>query len=243
MSETLTCGNCGKCNACLARFLKPRSIDVSPFSGTTVASITRANDQPFLTISNSLVNVKPMIHGPDAGEIAVRSILAAIGEDINREGLKETPARVVKSWKEIFGGYTQNPADVFKVFDDGACDQMVILKNIEFYSFCEHHMLPFFGRAHVAYLPHGKVIGVSKLARLVDIFARRLQIQERLTQEIANTLEAHLQPLGTAVMMTAKHFCMVCRGVGKQNSEMVTSHLTGEFLKPEVRAEFFSLIR
>ena len=184
----------------------------------------------------------PFAKDEDGPQENIRRILQYIGEDCTREGLKETPDRVVRSYSELFAGYKQDPADVFKVFEDGACDEMVLLKNVELTSFCEHHMLPFVGRAHVAYIPDGKVIGVSKLARLVDVFARRLQIQERLTVQVTKALDEHLKPKGSACLIEAKHYCMACRGVQKQHSEMVTSSLTGVFRNIEVRQELLSLI-
>jgi len=173
----------------------------------------------------------------------VRRILEYIGEDPEREGLKETPQRVIKSYEKLFGGYKQNPRDIIKVFEE-PCDEMVLVKNIEFYSTCEHHLLPFYGFAHVAYIPKdGKVIGVSKLARLVEVFSRRAQIQERICQQVTEALMDIVQPLGAACVLEAKHMCMVCRGIEKQNSKMVTSSLRGVFLeKSEVRAEFMSMI-
>jgi GTP cyclohydrolase I len=156
--------------------------------------------------------------------------LYAIGEDPSREGLLDTPRRVVKSWKELFAGYSQNPADVLTVFEAEGADQIVILKNIELYSMCEHHMLPFFGIAHVAYLPNEKVIGISKLARLVDIYARRLQIQERIGEQVTTALMEHLKPKAAACIIEAAHMCMRMRGVGKQESIMVTSSMKGAFL-------------
>jgi GTP cyclohydrolase I len=174
--------------------------------------------------------------------------LQYIGEDPTRDGLKDTPRRVLKSWDELYKGYMQNPAEILsKVFDnDGSYDEMVVLKDIEFSSTCEHHLLPFFGKAHVAYVPSagGKVVGISKLARLVDCFSRRLQIQERLTSQIADAVEKYLNPLGVAVLVEAQHLCMVIRGIQKQNSVMMTSSLRG-ILKEEgkARAEFFSIIR
>ena len=177
-------------------------------------------------------------------EDAVTRILEYIGEDPSREGLVETPKRVVKSYSELFAGYRQNPEDFMKVFSDGACDEMVLLRDIEFQSCCEHHMLPFIGVAHVAYVPNGKVIGVSKLARLVDLYAKRLQIQERLCQQVTTALDEHLTPLGSACVIEAKHLCMTCRGVGKQNSVMTTSSLTGVFKESQsTRNEFLSMIR
>lgn len=173
---------------------------------------------------------------------AIRLLLQYIGEDPDREGLQETPDRVVRSYAELFAGYKQDPADVFKVFDGESYDEIVLLRNIEVASTCEHHMIPFLGTAHVAYLPDKKVIGLSKLARLVDIFARRLQIQERLTMQITQALEEHLQPRGAACIIQAKHLCISCRGVGKQHSEMVTSSLTGVFKNQETRSELLRLI-
>lgn len=174
---------------------------------------------------------------------AVREILKYIGEDPNREGLRDTPLRVQRSFRELFVGYSQDPADVIRVFEDGACDELVLLKNAEFFSYCEHHMQPFIGKAHIAYIPDGRVIGVSKLARILDIYARRLQIQERLTVQVTAALDLHLKPKGSACILEATHFCMVCRGVQKQHSKLVTSSLTGVFRQPGARSEFFQLIR
>lgn len=177
-------------------------------------------------------------------EDAVRFILTAIGEDQNREGLIETPSRVTRSYKELFSGYEKDPASVFKHFNADGCDQMVLLKDIEIFSTCEHHMLPFFGKAHIAYIPNDRVIGVSKLARLADIFARRLQIQERIGEQVTSALMEHLQPKGAACVIEAQHFCMKARGVGKQHSVMITSSLKGCFLEEDsTRAEFFNLIK
>jgi GTP cyclohydrolase I len=176
-------------------------------------------------------------------DIIIRQ-LQFIGEDPTREGLLETPGRVIKAWGELFSGYKQDPTKILKSFKEGACDEMVLLKGIEFYSCCEHHLLPFFGKAHIAYIPDGRVVGISKLARLLEVFARRLQIQERLGQQITETLMKELKPKGAACILEAQHFCMVSRGVQKQNSIMVTSSLKGVFLeKPEVRAEFMGLIK
>lgn len=171
----------------------------------------------------------------------ITRILQHIGEDPKREGLVETPKRVAKSYAELFSGYNQKPEDVMKVFTEGACDEMVLLKGIEFQSMCEHHMLPFLGKADIGYIPNGKIIGISKLARLLEIYSRRLQVQERMTQQITKALDEHLQPKGSACVIQARHLCIACRGVQKQHSEMVTSSLTGVFRKPEVRAEFFTL--
>ena len=177
----------------------------------------------------------------DAQDTVAR-MLEHLGEDPRREGLVETPARVVKSWKALFGGYSLDPASVFKTFEEGACDEMVLLKNIEFYSFCEHHLIPFHGTASIAYIPDKKVIGVSKLVRLLEVYARRLQIQERLCQQVTAALDQYLQPLGSACILNAQHMCMTARGVQKQGSRMVTSSLSGVFkTNPQTRAEFLQL--
>lgn len=166
-----------------------------------------------------------------------------IGEDPNREGLRETPARVVKSWSKLFGGYKASLEDVFKTFEEGACDELVILKDVEFYSTCEHHLLPFYGKAHIGYIPDGKVIGVSKLARLLEVFARRMQIQERIGEQVTTALMEHLHPKGAICVLEAQHHCMTSRGVEKQDSVMVTSSIKGAFKQIETRAEFLSLIK
>lgn len=181
---------------------------------------------------------------PGVAEWCVRQLLLHVGENPDREGLRETPARVVRAFKEMFAGYAQDPSVVLKVFEDGACDEMVLVKNITLWSQCEHHILPFHGVAHVGYLPAGKVVGLSKLARLVDVYAKRLQIQERLTQQITGALMEHLKPKGAACVIEATHLCMCARGVKQPGSVMVTSSLKGEFLtNPEVRAEFLTLIK
>lgn len=168
--------------------------------------------------------------GEETIEQNITRQLEYIGEDPNREGLKETPNRITKAWNELFAGYQKSPEDVLTTFDTDGYDQMVLSRNIEMYSMCEHHMLPFFGRAHVAYIPDERVIGISKLARLVDIYARRLQIQERLGEQVTSALMEHLKPKGAACIIEAQHLCMMMRGVSKQNSIMVTSSLKGVFL-------------
>ena len=174
---------------------------------------------------------------------AVCEIIRLIGDNPGREGVAETPKRVVKSWETIYGGYRQKAEDVLTAqFNSENYDEMVVLKNIEFFSTCEHHMLPFFGKAHVAYIPNGSIVGISKLARLVEVFARRLQIQERLTTQIADSLMDIIMPIGCGVVIEAKHFCMVSRGVNKQNSIMETSTLRGIFKEADVKQEFLKLI-
>ena len=174
----------------------------------------------------------------------VRHLLAALGEDPDREGLRETPRRVDKSLRFLTSGYQ---ADIDAIVNGALFtveyNEMVMVRDIDLYSLCEHHLLPFFGKCHVAYIPDGRVIGLSKIPRIVDVFARRLQVQERLTTQIAETLEAKLQPLGVAVVIEATHLCMAMRGVEKQNSVTVTSAMRGVFHRdPRTRAEFLELI-
>ena len=157
--------------------------------------------------------------------------LRFIGEDPEREGLKGTPARVLKSWKELYSGYGKDPKDILTVFEKGTYNQIVLLQDVELYSTCEHHMITFYGKAHVAYLPGEKVIGISKLARLVDIYARRLQIQERIGEQVTEALMTYLKPKGAACFIEARHFCMCARGCNKQNSIMKTFSLKGAFLE------------
>ncbi len=174
-----------------------------------------------------------------------RKLLSEIGEDLNREGLRKTPQRAAESFKYLTKGYNE---DVDKIINDALFEsdasEIVLVKNIELYSLCEHHLLPFIGKCHVAYIPKGKVLGLSKIARIVDVFARRLQIQENLTRQIAVTIEKHTNAVGVAVVIEAQHLCMMMRGVEKQNSVMTTSCILGEFHDdPSTRAEFFSLIK
>ena len=175
-------------------------------------------------------------------EAAVREILAAIGEDPDREGLEDTPQRVARMYEEVFAGLHKDPHEEFRVFHEPGNDEMVLVRDIPLYSMCEHHMLPFFGKAHVAYIPNGHIVGLSKIPRVVDAFARRLQVQERLTYEIRDCIQETLQPLGVAVVIEASHMCMQMRGIQKQNSVTTTSAFTGEFLKDTTRKEFISLI-
>ena len=178
-------------------------------------------------------------------EALVYQLLERIGEDPSREGLQRTPLRVAKAMDFLTNGYQMDVDGVIKgaIFAED-CQEMVLVRDIEFYSMCEHHMLPFFGRAHVAYLPNGRVIGLSKVARVVDLFARRLQVQERLTNQVADALMESLSPHGVAVVMEASHTCMMMRGVQKQNSSTVTSAMRGTFKQnPSTRAEFMALIK
>jgi len=184
---------------------------------------------------------------PQAGKISenVREILSGLGEDPEREGLQRTPERVEKALKFLTGGYTENiPKLVNGALFSVDYDEMVIVKDIEFFSMCEHHMLPFFGRVHVAYIPDKKIIGLSKIPRIVDVFSRRLQVQERMTVQIAEALVEVLQPKGVGVVADAAHLCMMMRGVQKQNSSTMTSCLLGSFRSdPRTRAEFLNLVR
>jgi GTP cyclohydrolase IA len=177
-------------------------------------------------------------------EDTIRKLLEEIGEDPNREGLLKTPERVANAYEFLTRGYREDPLTVINeaLFTEDN-KEMVVVRDIDFYSLCEHHMLPFFGRCHVAYIPDHKIVGLSKLARLVDLYARRLQVQERLTKQIADTIQSVLDPLGVGVVMEATHLCMQMRGVEKQNSIAVTSHMLGSFRhSPETRAEFLNLI-
>ena len=176
---------------------------------------------------------------------SVRTILEFIGEDPAREGLKDTPERMEKSMAFLTQGYKQSPEEVIghAIFHE-SYDEMVVVRDIDFYSMCEHHLLPFFGKAHVAYIPNGKIVGLSKIPRMVDVFARRLQVQERMTQEVAQPLVETLEPMGVAVVVEGFHMCMAMRGVQKQNSWMTTSAMRGVFqTSTRTREEFLQLIR
>lgn len=172
-----------------------------------------------------------------------KAVLSDIGENPDREGLQKTPERVAKAMQYLTHGYDLNPSNILKsaMFAEDY-KQMVIVKDIEVYSLCEHHLLPFFGKAHVAYIPNGQIVGLSKIPRVVDAFARRLQVQERLTTEIRDCIQDTLKPLGVAVVIECSHLCMQMRGIQKQNSVTTTSAFTGEFLKDTTRSEFIRLI-
>jgi GTP cyclohydrolase I len=178
-------------------------------------------------------------------EAHVRGLLSYLGEDVKREGLLETPARVVRAMSEHFSGYAQDPAQFLaKTFEEvEGYDELVLVSDIELFSHCEHHMVPFVGKAHVAYIPDGRVVGLSKVARVVDVFAKRLQVQEKLTKQIADSIQRHLKPQGVAVIVQCQHFCMCYRGVKKPGSWTTTSKLHGIFLKDAAaRMELFTLI-
>jgi GTP cyclohydrolase I len=174
----------------------------------------------------------------------IKSLLTSIGEDPAREGLVKTPERFLRAFKFLTNGYTQSVEKVINnALFDAPASEMVIVKNIEFYSLCEHHLVPFFGKCHVGYIPRGKIIGLSKIPRIVDIFARRLQVQERLTSQISQCLMTQLKPLGVGVVIEAHHLCMMMRGVEKQAASAQTSSLLGDFQAHPTRAEFFNLIK
>lgn len=182
----------------------------------------------------------------EQAEDAVRTLLRFIGEDVDREGLLDTPKRVVSAYAEMFGGYQQDPEDVLgRTFEEVAgYDDIVLLRDISFFSHCEHHMVPIIGKAHVAYLPDGKVLGLSKIARVVEIFAHRLQTQESMTAQVAQAIDNTLRPLGVAVMIEAEHMCMAMRGIRKQGSTTLTTTFTGQFKgNADEQARFISMIR
>ena len=190
-------------------------------------------------------SVEPVSLTSASFEELMRELLVRLGEDPQRDGLLDTPARMVKSMQYLTKGYQEDPEKIVKeaLFDVGY-DEMVIVKDIEMFSLCEHHLLPFFGKVHVAYIPNGKVIGLSKIPRLIDVFARRLQVQERLTVQIAESIQNAIQPQGVGVVVEARHLCMMMRGVEKQHSAAVTSSMLGVFRdEQETRQEFLALIR
>ena len=200
--------------------------------------------------SNSAAG-KPASSLPSSGALAgyattelYRELLARYHEDPDRDGLLQTPARVEKAMDFLTGGYTLNPTEILRgALFEVDYDEMVIVKDVEMYSLCEHHMLPFFGRVHVAYIPNGKVIGLSKIPRLIEVFARRLQVQERMTRQIADAIQEAIAPRGVGVVIEARHLCMMMRGVEKQNSSTVTSAMVGCFQDQPTRGEFLSLVR
>jgi GTP cyclohydrolase I len=174
----------------------------------------------------------------------MREILVRLGEDPEREGLRDTPERMERSMQYLTKGYQQDPEEtLLGAMFEVAYDEMVIVKDIEMFSLCEHHLLPFFGKVHVAYIPQGKVIGLSKVPRLVDVFARRLQVQERLTTQIAEAIQNAIKPQGVGVVIEARHLCMMMRGVEKQHSSTITSSMLGAFREKQTRDEFLALIR
>ncbi len=201
--------------------------------------------QPALIHKNGIPRRQPE---EGIGEYSTQEIytelLLRFHEDPNRDGLAKTPERIEKAMEFLTQGYHQDPTAILQgAMFDVDYDEMVIVKDIEMFSLCEHHMLPFFGRVHVAYIPNGKVIGLSKIARLIEVFARRLQVQERMTQQIADAIQEAITPQGVGVVIEARHLCMMMRGVEKQNSSTVTSAMRGVFSKQSTRTEFLSLVR
>jgi len=200
------------------------------------------------TVVMNKAAIKELIGTPSLKDFTTqdlyREVLTRIGEDPTRDGLLATPARVEKSMAYLTKGYGEDPNEILHgALFDVDYDEMVIVKDVEMFSLCEHHMLPFFGKVHVAYIPKGKVIGLSKIARLVEVFARRLQVQERMTRQIADAIQEAIAPQGVGVVIEARHLCMMMRGIEKQNSSTVTSAMVGAFQKKETRAEFLSLLR
>ena len=221
-------------------------------SGRTRKKWNEKYEKPFVTLLNKQVDKNlgwiefPWEESSEVdAEDNVTRILEHLGEDVTRDGLLETPKRVARSWSELYSGYNANAGDQLKWFEDNT-DEMVVVRGVQFYSTCEHHMLPFFGEVDIAYIPNGAILGVSKLARLVEVYARRLQVQERLARQIGEALQDTKEnaPLGVAVHMTGKHLCMMARGVKQQQAEMETNYLTGAFrTKAAARAEFFARTR
>ncbi|SBW13811.1 GTP cyclohydrolase I [Brucella sp. 10RB9215] len=210
------------------------------------ARILQDNDDTSLPVNQASVTRIHKKPGKAEAEAAVRTLLLWAGEDPDREGLLETPKRVAKAYQELFGGYLESPEEVLgTTFEEVAgYDDMVLVKDISFFSHCEHHMVPIIGKAHVAYLPEGRVVGLSKIARVVDIFARRLQTQESITAQIADSIQRILKPRGVAVMIEAEHMCMAMRGIRKQGSSTITTTFTGDFKEQaDQQVRFMTLIR
>ncbi|EEH14598.1 GTP cyclohydrolase I [Brucella ceti str. Cudo] len=210
------------------------------------ARILQDNDDTSLPVNQASVTRIHKKPGKAEAEAAVRTLLLWAGEDPDREGLLETPKRVAKAYQELFGGYSESPEEVLgTTFEEVAgYDDMVLVKDISFFSHCEHHMVPIIGKAHVAYLPEGRVVGLSKIARVVDIFARRLQTQESITAQIADSIQRILKPRGVAVMIEAEHMCMAMRSIRKRGSSTITTTFTGDFKeKADQQVRFMTLIR
>ena len=197
-----------------------------------------------LSKSKSSAVLEPDVLKETSTEEIYRELLRRMGEDPNRDGLIATPARVEKTMAFLTKGYNEDPNQLLRgALFDVDYDEMVIVKDVEMFSLCEHHMLPFFGKVHVAYIPKRKVVGLSKIARLVEVFARRLQVQERMTRQIADAIQDAIAPQGVGVVIEARHLCMMMRGIEKQNSSTVTSAMMGCFRQKETRAEFLSLVK
>ena len=199
-----------------------------------------------MTFHEMATDAEELVGGPENDVLAqhVRGLLGELGEDVDRDGLVKTPERVAKAMRYLTSGYEMNAAELLNgALFDVTYDEMVIVKDIEMFSLCEHHLLPFYGKAHVAYIPRNKVIGLSKTARLVDMFARRLQVQERLTRQVADAIQEAINPIGVGVVCEARHLCMMMRGVEKQHSSTITSAMLGDFRdNPKTREEFLALV-
>jgi GTP cyclohydrolase I len=194
--------------------------------------------------TKAVVKMMDPLNGDESIAPLIEEVLGRLGEDPKRDGLVRTPERVEKALRFLTSGYQMNIEHILNgALYDVKYDEVVVVKDIEFFSLCEHHMLPFFGKVHVAYIPNGKVIGLSKIPRLVEVFARRLQVQERMTRQIADTIQEAIAPQGVGVVIEARHLCMMMRGIEKQHSSTVTSAMVGCFQKKETRAEFLSLVR
>jgi GTP cyclohydrolase IA len=210
-------------------------------------AVTSKHDTPAILPADIRAEARPAAARPSRAEAeaAVRTLIAYAGDDPAREGLIDTPRRVVAAYDELFGGYHASPVDVLdRTFSEiGTYDDLVLVRDIPFYSHCEHHVMPFTGKAHIAYVPTGRVVGLSKIARLIDVYARRLQTQEHLTAQIATAIEEILKPKGVAVMMEAEHTCMSMRGVTKPGSMTLTTQFTGLFRDPQEQARFITMVR
>ena len=222
-----------------------RSLFATPMKGYGMAQpiVVTKSPKSSAVLKEEVAGIEVGLKGYSTQEI-YRELLARYGEDPDRNGLLATPGRVEKAMEFLTKGYTMDPTQILRgALFDVDYDEMVIVKDVEMYSLCEHHMLPFFGRVHVAYIPHGKVIGLSKIPRLVEVFARRLQVQERVTTQIADAIQEAIQPRGVGVVIEAQHLCMMMRGVEKQQSRTVTSAMVGCFKDQPTRSEFLSLVR
>jgi GTP cyclohydrolase I len=221
------------------------SDDAVSHGGGLVADDLMADDDEFGSATSLLYRKQELYHEETTEEIAsnIYSVLSLIGEDPDREGLLRTPERVAKAMQFLTQGYMMDHAEILRgaLFKEDY-SEMILVKDIEVFSLCEHHMLPFIGKAHVAYIPDGRIVGLSKIPRVVDVFARRLQVQERLTLQIRDAIQEALEPQGVAVVIEAKHLCMIMRGVQKQHSITTTSAMSGQFFDPSTREEFMRLI-
>jgi GTP cyclohydrolase I len=218
-------------------------VKVLPSRTVDIDDITAAEREELIATPNCLGTAEDELDSNPALREFTRSLLVELGEDPQRIGLLRTPHRVARAWEDLTSGYRMDIEAVLNgaIFEE-RYDEMVVVKDIDFFSMCEHHLLPFFGRAHIAYIPNGRIVGLSKLPRIVEVFARRLQVQERMTRQIADTIQQYLDAAGVAVVCEARHMCMMMRGVEKQNSVTTTSAMLGTFKQPTTRAEFMTII-